>query len=536
VEQDESGLSFFDQLGVSDNLRRIVSRTAWEFESMGDGVSYDTLADETAEGEGPFDINEIFHLPGTIGGVWSSEEKVSLTGLGLILSESAPESSHMMVNIAQMCVERKLRLRDDAKLGRDILVSEYGYSEDRALRARDLFQLLPGLSAGGRLGDDWELGIFRTALTDYKDVKTVHDLRSVLVRQARERLQLHQQTLANPPAFLTEPAFAQSFRPDATTEVESDESQEPIIFLSWSGADSRAIAAVMHGILQTRLPSCEIFFSPVSIDPGEDPMLEIFERNLLRAQVLVAILTEEASQSAWVIWEIASAWAREETWVVPLFVDVNPGDIPGPMSLKLQGMRLSERDEVDRAILKAMKQSGVEADSHEQTNEEWEALTAARNSSSGRSVAVFPANFTHRVIPLNDGGHPGSLLALLITAEAALDNCKCILTAVTGPPDVETIPVPTTLPWHPSRAAEIDVAQGATELICVARVGPFPPEALIDSTNQTLPWMLPEGAWRLDLQLTAKSHVAQLISAVITVRDQVGVLRHDIEWNELVVH
>jgi hypothetical protein len=82
VEQDESDLSFFNQLRVSDNLRRIVSRTAREFENTGDWVSYDTLVYETAEGEGPFDINEIFHLPGSIGGVWSSEEKVSLTASG----------------------------------------------------------------------------------------------------------------------------------------------------------------------------------------------------------------------------------------------------------------------------------------------------------------------------------------------------------------------------------------------------------------------------------------------------------------------
>jgi hypothetical protein len=522
-----------DRLGVTNNLRRIIARTALEFENTGNWVSYNTLVYETAEGEGPYDLNEIFQLPGSIGGVWTSEEKVSLTGLGLILSEAAPECSHMMVAIVRICVERKLRLRDDAKLGRAILVSEHGYSDAKAQRAMDLFQLLPGVSGGGQLGENWELSIFRTVLTDYRDVRTIHDLRAVLERQALDRLQLHQQTMANPPAFVAEGSFADSFRPPSAFEfTDVVPLEQPIVFLSWGGTASRAIAAVLHGILQRRLPSCEVFFSPVSIDPGEDPMLEIFERNLLRAQTLIAVLTEEASRSAWVTWEIASAWARKDL-VVPLFVDVKPDDIPGPISLKIQGMRLGDRVEVDRAVFTVMKQAGFH-DENELTDEEWDSLTAA--GTVIQPVTVFPANFNQRVVPLHDGIVAGTLLALLISAEAALDDCKCMLTAITGPTGVEAIPVPATLPWHPSKEAVIDVAHGATELICIARVGPSPPSALIDSTNQALPWGLAEGAWRLELQLTAKGHVAQLISAVITVAASAGIPSHTIEWTELTVH
>ena len=190
---------FFDQLGVNQALRAIVARSAEEYERTGDWVTFDTLAYERAECDEPDTLNEVFTLPSAFGGVWTAE-KLQLTGLGLVLASTAPQTAKLMTRLAEICAERKLRLRDDAMVGQQILTSEYGFSDAEAQRARNVIDLLPGVSGGGNLGDDWLLTIFRTAL-DYRNVHAVDDLRVILEDQARERLRMHERSLAVGPAL-----------------------------------------------------------------------------------------------------------------------------------------------------------------------------------------------------------------------------------------------------------------------------------------------------------------------------------------------
>jgi hypothetical protein len=75
----------------------------------------------------------------------------------------------------------------------------------------------------------------------------------------------------------------------------------------------------------------------------------MFEEGLLRAQVVLAVLTEESAKRPWVIWETATAWAREAL-LIPIFVDVMPGSIEGPLTLKVQGVPYNDAAKLDRAF------------------------------------------------------------------------------------------------------------------------------------------------------------------------------------------
>lgn len=184
---------FLSRLGVSDNLRLIIQRSAREYDETGEFVSFDTLAYERADTGIQYESNEVFSMPQVLGGVWTTE-RVDLTGLGLVEAGTAPRTTQMMATLAGICGQRKLTLRDEAKISRRVLVSEYGFSEEDAIRSCELVQKLPGVSGGGNLGEDWSLSVFRTAL-EYRQVQSVDDLRCILEGFAEERMGLQRQTM-----------------------------------------------------------------------------------------------------------------------------------------------------------------------------------------------------------------------------------------------------------------------------------------------------------------------------------------------------
>jgi len=152
-------------------------------------------------------------------------------------------------------------------------------------------------------------------------------------------------------------------------------SEGAVIFLSWGGDSSHAIAEALHRILGVHFPLADVFFSPVSIDIGDDPMAAMFENHLLQAQALVAVLTEDSATRPWVIWEIATVWARQKL-VAALFVDVTPGNVPGPLPLKVQGAQITDRARVDDALRKIAEATGAN-ESQPLADDEWEELMAA---------------------------------------------------------------------------------------------------------------------------------------------------------------
>lgn len=135
---------------------------------------------------------------------------------------------------------------------------------------------------------------------------------------------------------------------------------EPQLFLSWGRATSRAIAEALKPMLDERLPGVEVFFSPTSIEPGDDPSRRMFDEGLLGSSALLVVLTARSAASAYVIWETATAWARDQL-VIPIFVDIEPQTIPGPLKEKVQGVHLHDRTDIDRGIKRLCTHFGLAA-------------------------------------------------------------------------------------------------------------------------------------------------------------------------------
>ncbi|MCW3036081.1 MAG: peptidase caspase catalytic subunit p20, partial [Actinobacteria bacterium] len=174
---------------LSEALRAIIARSAREFEDTGDWATLDTLAYEAAEGV-PFDLNAVFHLPSVYGRIWS-QEKISLTALGLAVAGTAEKSLDLMARLARICADRKLQLRGSANISRAVLVDDYGFDAETAKKAAALVGMIPGVTAGGQEGDDWNLALHRGAL-DYRGVANAGDLQRLLAEQAADRLRIQQ--------------------------------------------------------------------------------------------------------------------------------------------------------------------------------------------------------------------------------------------------------------------------------------------------------------------------------------------------------
>jgi hypothetical protein len=172
------------------------------------------------------------------------------------------------------------------------------------------------------------------------------------------------------------------------------------------------------------------------------------------------------------------------------------------------------------------------------TDDEWESLqaVAVRTHSIDSNGPVLPSTrISQLVISISDGLDRGTLLGLRVHSDAPLHNCRVLMTSIVGPPGAATIPVPTRLYWYPSRDSSTSIAQSATEVVALAKLGPVPAAALIESPDQTLPWVLSNGAWRVELQLSASDHAAQFITAAFRVVPVDGIPNQALEWTELTI-
>jgi len=309
--------------------------------------------------------------------------------------------------------------------------------------------------------------------------------------------------------------------------------EAPLLFLSWGGAAAKAVAAALAPILEDKLPGVSVFFSSVSIEPVDDPQDRLFEQGLLVAHALVAVLTREGAGRPYVIWETAAVWGRGKL-VVPMFVDIEAGKVPGPLTTKAQGIRLGDKADVVRAVAKLQAHFSVPAQS-ELSNDQWASLEKAVLAAKAGSVVAtptlpaIPAEFLQRTMPLHDGLHEGTLLAIEVRTRAEIEEATITMTAITGPLEAVVMPAPARLFWHPGHEVAYTIAQGAAAHIQVARIGPDIPGALLDSPDHDLPWSLSEGSYRVELQLTARGFAVQMFVAEFAVSRAEGLGLH-IEW------
>jgi hypothetical protein len=159
-------------------------------------------------------------------------------------------------------------------------------------------------------------------------------------------------------------------------------------------------------------------------------------------------------------------------------------------------------------------------------DDEMAALTASRS----KPPTTLPAQITQRIVSLSDGLSSGTLLAIEVQPHRELEQAAVLMTSIAGPPGAATIPPPARLYWHPARQVASTIAQGASNLINVARAGPLPPGVVMDTADFGLPWSLADGRYRVELQLTAKGYPALLVTATFNASPADGFPVQRLEW------
>jgi len=252
--------------------------------------------------------------------------------------------------------------------------------------SRQLYEILeaePAMRSGGRSMSQsgewrWELS---KPLRHYRDVTTVEGYLEAVTAFAEEvanevkRLPFGQPFAVPSPTLVQDILTVQEDSGAVELGDASASSEEPVLFLSWGGATAKAVATVLKPVLEDKLPGVNVFFSPTSIEPGDDPQDRLFEQGLLVSHALVAVLTREGAGRPYVIWETAAAWGRGKL-VVPMFVDIDAGDVPGPLTTKVQGVRLEDRADVVRAVARLQSDFSV-SDPSELSDDQWASLETA---------------------------------------------------------------------------------------------------------------------------------------------------------------
>jgi hypothetical protein len=176
---------YLDRIGLDPQIGNILRRSALEYERTGRFVDLDTLADEALTTTDGWNPNGYVHLPSEFGCL-DHEERIGLTGFGLLASESAPQTCQTLAQLARICADRwRSRQGGKAEISAEILEREYAFDRRLAQRS-DLIQKIPGVTSGGSLGEQWRLDIFRSALV-YREVENADDLFTILMQQADER-------------------------------------------------------------------------------------------------------------------------------------------------------------------------------------------------------------------------------------------------------------------------------------------------------------------------------------------------------------
>jgi len=145
------------------------------------------------------------------------------------------------------------------------------------------------------------------------------------------------------------------------------------IFISWSGAKSRAVAAALRQWIPDIIQSVEPWMSEVDVDAGSRWGRNV-EDELKETKFGILCLTKSNLNAPWILFE-AGALAKtiEDTFVCPYLVDLIPTDIPaGPLS-QFQAKKANQNEtwELILAINKALKDESLPEDKLRRTFDRW---------------------------------------------------------------------------------------------------------------------------------------------------------------------
>jgi hypothetical protein len=135
------------------------------------------------------------------------------------------------------------------------------------------------------------------------------------------------------------------------------------VFISWSGQQSRAVAAALAGWLPLVIQSVSPYFSP-DIEKGSRWFIDI-SKALADISYGILCVTGQNVREPWLNFEAgALAKSLDESRVVPFLSGIRPSDVTGPLA-HFQAT-VAERDDVYRLVCGINKLSGTSAITDEQ--------------------------------------------------------------------------------------------------------------------------------------------------------------------------
>lgn len=114
------------------------------------------------------------------------------------------------------------------------------------------------------------------------------------------------------------------------------------VFISWSGARSRAVADALHWWFPMVLQNVVPFVSAKDIDKGSNWTVEL-ARELETTQFGVVCLTRENLNSPWLHYEVGAITKSVASRVCPILFGVSKSDVGSP----LNQLQLTDLDQED---------------------------------------------------------------------------------------------------------------------------------------------------------------------------------------------
>ncbi len=105
------------------------------------------------------------------------------------------------------------------------------------------------------------------------------------------------------------------------------------VFISWSGSRSQLVAAALHGWLPLLFQAINPWLSSADIEPGSRWIPKLVEM-LDKADTAILVLTRDNLNAPWILFEAGFLARSVRTGkIVPYLFDVQPDNLPGPLSL-----------------------------------------------------------------------------------------------------------------------------------------------------------------------------------------------------------
>lgn len=115
------------------------------------------------------------------------------------------------------------------------------------------------------------------------------------------------------------------------------------VFISWSGAQSKALAEILHQWLPAVIQALRPYFTPDDIAKGTRWATEI-SKVLEDSRVGLLCITRESAEAPWVMFEAgALAKSLDKSRVIPILFELEPADLTGPL-VQFQAARFDKTD------------------------------------------------------------------------------------------------------------------------------------------------------------------------------------------------